>query len=134
MPYLFLTTAIIAMAVFAPLKFTVSLFFCIALVTIVVKLTASKIIGPVSWSSAARSVAWACVLPGLVILGLLWASKGQLQVEGFAALLVLSALFASFVLGFKHSLGASFGSSAGIAVISTLVSTGLLLALKPLLF
>jgi hypothetical protein len=69
-----------------------------------------------------------------VILGLLWTLHGQLQVEGLAAILLLSVLFASFVLGFKYSLGASFGSSAGIAVISTVVSIGLLFALKPLLF
>jgi len=35
---------------------------------------------------------------------------------------------------FKFSLGAGFGTSATIAVVSTLVSSGLLYLLRPLLF
>jgi hypothetical protein len=134
MQYLFLVVGIVAIAAFAPAKFTLSLFGCIALITVVVKMTAAKIMGPVSLGAAAKSVALACVLPSLVIIALLGLFHGQVNVEGFAALLLLSGLFASFVLGFKVSLGASFGASAGIAVVSTLVCCGLLILLKPFLF
>jgi hypothetical protein len=134
MPYLFLAFAAVAIAAFASLKFTLSLFFAIALVTVVVKIAATQIMGPVSFGAAARSVAWACILPVLAVLALLSLFKGQVQAEGFLGFLILLGLFASFVLGFKHSLGASFGASAVIAVISTLTSAVLLFALKPLMF
>jgi hypothetical protein len=134
MPYLFLTVAVVAVAAFASVKFSLSLFACIALVTIVVKLAATYFTGPVSFGAAARSVAWACVLPALVTVAMLLTSKGQVRAEGITAILLLTVLFASFILGFKFSLGATFGASAGIAVVSTLVSGGLLYLLKPLLF
>lgn len=134
MPYLFLAVAAVAIAAFASLKFSLSLFACIALVIVVVKLTATKIMGPVSIGAAARSVAWACLLPALMTLVVLLMKGGQLQVEGIAAIGAVLALFVSFVLGFKFSLGAAFGASATIAVVSTCVSIGLLYLLKPLLF
>ena len=134
MPFLFLSVAIVAIAAFAPLQLTLSLLVTILIVILVVKIAAGRIIGEVSFGSAAKSVAWACVLPGLVLVALLGMSHGQVAVEGLPAILLLFVLFASFVMGFKMSLGATFGASATIAVISTLVSGGLLFALKPLLF
>ena len=134
MPYLFLTVLIVAIAAFASLKFSLSLLACLTIVTTVVKATATQLIGPVSIGAAARSVAWACLLPALVLIALVASSEGKFVVEGIAAVLVLLTLFVSFVLGFKSSLGATFGASAAIAAVSTLVSIGLLYLLKPLLF
>jgi hypothetical protein len=134
MQYLFLTFAALAIAAFASLRFTVSLFVSIAIIAAVVKITATKMMGPVSIIDAARSVAWAFTLLGLAIVALLGASQGQVQLEGFAAIIALVGLFACFVLGFKFALGASFSASAGIAVVSTLAAACLLFALKPLLF
>lgn len=134
MPYLFLTVFAVAIAAFASLKFSLSLLACLAVVTTVVKIAATRIMGPVSIGAAARAVAWASLLPALLMLGLLLISKGTVQVEGFAVVIVLLLLFSSFVLGFKFSLGAGFGTSATIAIVSTLVSSGLLYLLKPLLF
>jgi len=47
---------------------------------------------------------------------------------------MLFGLFASFILIFMYSLGATFGARATITAISTLVSSALLLALKPFRF
>jgi hypothetical protein len=132
-PYLFLTVAIVAIAAFASPKFSLSLLGCLVLVTTVVKVTATQIMGSVSIGAAARAVAWASLFPALAMLVLLLISKGSVQLEGFAVVIVLFLLFTSFVLGFKISLGADFGTSATIAVVSTLVSSGLLYLLKPLL-
>ena len=134
MPYLFLVTLAVAMVAFAPLKFTLSLFLSIALVIVVVKITASRIAEPVSFGAAAKAVAWACVLPALTLLVMLIQFKGVVQFEGFVGTLLFSVLFASFALGFKLSLNTTFNTSATIAVISTAVSGGLLFLLKPLLF
>jgi hypothetical protein len=133
-PYLFLTVFVVAIAAFASLKFSLSLLACVAIVTTVVKVTASQLIGPVSIGAAARSVAWACLLPALVLVALVAFYEGKFVVDGLAAVLVLLTLFASFILGFKYSLGATFGASAAIAAASTLVSIGLLYLLRPLLF
>jgi hypothetical protein len=134
MQYLFLVFAALAVAAFAPLKVTISLIAVIGLVSLVVKVTATKIIGPVSVKDAARSVAWAFSLLTAAVLCVLWASGGQLHIEGLAALALISGLFASFILGFKIALEASFGASAAVAAVSTIVSAAALFALKPVLF
>jgi hypothetical protein len=134
MQYLFLAFVALAVAAFAPLKVTLSLLAVIAIVSLVVKVAATKVIGPVSIKDAVRSVAWAVSLLTVAVLCLLWVSGGRLQVDGIAALALICGLFAAFVLGFKIALQASFGTSAAIAAVSTLVSAVLLFALKPLLF
>jgi hypothetical protein len=106
MQYLFLAFAALAVAAFAPLKVTLSLIAVIGLVSLVVKVTATKIIGPVSVKDAARSVGWAFSILTAAALCVLWASGGQLHVEGIAALVLISGLFASFILGFKIALEA----------------------------
>jgi hypothetical protein len=134
MQYLVLAFAALAFAVFAPLKVTLSLIAVIGIALLVVKVTAGKVIGPISVKDAARSVAWAFSLLTGAVLCALWWSQGQLQLEGVAAVVFISALFAAFVLGFKIALEASFGASAAIAAVSTLVSAVLLFALRPVLF
>lgn len=134
MQYLLLAVVAVAVAGFAPIKVTLSLLVCIGIVSLVVKITAAKLIGPVSMQDAFRSVAWAFALLTAAVVGVLWANQGQLQVEGVAAIALVCGLFAAFVLGFKIGLQASFGSSAAIAAISTVVSSLLLFALKPMLF
>lgn len=134
MQYLLLAFAAVAFAAFAPLRVTFSLIAVIGLVSLVVKVAATKIIGPVSIKDAARSVAWAFSLLTAAVLCALWASGGQLHVEGVAAVVLISGLFASFVLGFKIALEASFGASAAVAAVSTVVSVVALFALKPVLF
>ena len=134
MQYLFIAFAALAVAAFAPIKVTLSLIAAIAVVSLVVKLTATKVIGPVSIMDAARAVALAIFLLAVAVLGVLWANQGELQVEGVAAVALISGLFAAFVLGFKIALQASFGASAVIAAASTTVSAGLLFVLRPMLF
>ena len=134
MQYLFIAFIALAFAVFAPLKVTLSLLATIGIISLVVKLTAAKIMGPISITDAVRSVAWAFSLLGVAVLCLLWAGQGQLQVEGVTAVALLCGLFAAFILGFKIGLEASFGRSAAIAAISTAVSSLLLFALRPVLF
>jgi hypothetical protein len=133
-PYLFLAVGVVAIAAFASPKVSLSLLVCVGIVISVVRVTATTIMGPVSFGAAARSVVWASVLPALVLFALLLGSDGKVQLEGLAAVIVLLSLFASFILGFKFSLGASFGTSTSIAIVSTLVAAALLYTLKPLLF
>jgi hypothetical protein len=132
--YLFIVFAALAVAAFAPIKVTLSLIAVIAVVSLVVKLTATKVIGPVSIMDAARAVALAVFLLAVAVLGVVWANQGELQVEGVAAVALISGLFAAFVLGFKIALQASFGASAVIAAASTTVSAALLFVLGPMLF
>jgi hypothetical protein len=106
MQYLLLAVVAVGFAAFAPIKVTLSLVACIGIVSLL---------------SAA-------------VVGVLWVNQGQLQVEGVAAIALVCGLFAAFVLGFKIGLQASFGSSAAIAAISTVVSSLLLFALRPVLF
>ena len=134
MPYLFLSFALLAVAAFASLRTTLSLLVCLAIVTLVVKATATKFIGSVTLMDAARSVASSAVSLALAVSALLLVTGGQLQPEGIAALALLALLFAAFVFGFKVSLGATFGASAAIAAVSTLVSGVLLFVLKPYMF
>jgi hypothetical protein len=133
-PYLFLSFALLAVAAFASLKTTLSLLACLAIVTLVVKVTASKFIGSVTLLDAARSVASSAVSLALAIAALLFVAGGQVQLEGAAAVALLALLFAAFVFGFKVSLGATFGASAAVAAVSTLVSGVLLFLLKPYMF
>jgi hypothetical protein len=134
MQYLLLAVVAVGFAAFAPIKVTLSLVACIGIVSLVVKITATKLIGPVAMKDAFRSVAWAFALLAAAVVGVLWVNQGQLQVEGVAAIALVCGLFAAFVLGFKIGLQASFGSSAAIAAISTVVSSLLLFALRPVLF
>jgi hypothetical protein len=133
-PYLFFSFALLAVAAFASLKTTLSLLACLAIVTLVVKVTASKFIGSVTLLDAARSVASSAVSLALAIAALLFVAGGQVQLEGAAAVALLALLFAAFVFGFKVSLGATFGASAAVAAGSTLVSGVLLFLLKPYMF
>jgi hypothetical protein len=90
--------------------------------------------GPVSYGAAARAVIWALLLPALTVLALLLAFEGKVHADGYPAIALMFPLFASFVLGFKFSLGATVAASIGIALVSTLVAIALLLMLRPLLF
>jgi hypothetical protein len=132
--YLFLTFIALAVAVFAPLRVTLSLLATIGIIAIVVKVAATKIMGPVSITDSLRSVAWAFSLLIAALLGLLGASQGHLQADGILAVAVLGGLFAAFILGFKIALGATFRDSAAIAAVSTVTSAMILLVLKPVLF
>jgi hypothetical protein len=134
MQYLFLTFMLLAVVVFAPLRVTLSLLATTAIISLVVKLTATKVMGPVSITDAARSVAWAFALLAIAVVGSLWVSQGQLHVEGVAAVALLCGLFAAFVLGFTIALQASFGGSAIIATVSTAISALILFVLQPVLF
>jgi hypothetical protein len=134
MQYLFLVFAVVAFAVFAPLKVTLSVLVCLTAITFIVKFTAAKFLGPVSVADAARSVGWSAALLAGVGLLVLLVSGGKVQLEGLAALVLFAGLFVAFVFGFKLALNANFGASAAIAVVSTAVSVAFLYMLRPLLF
>jgi hypothetical protein len=134
MQALFLTFGALAFAVFAPLKVTLSVLVCAALIVQVVRLIATRLVGPVSIADAARSVAGSLTSLFLTVAFVLWASGGKVEVEGLASLALLGGLFAAFVFGFKYVLNATFAASATIATASTLVSALALLLLRPVLF
>ena len=134
MQYLFIAFAALGVVAFAPLNVTLSLIVVIGIVSLVVKITAGKIIGPISVTDAARSVGWAFSLLAVGVLCVLWASHGRIQLEGVAALVLICGLFAAFILGFKISHQATFAASAAIAAVSTAVSGVILFVLRPVLF
>jgi hypothetical protein len=134
MQYLFLSFGALAIAAFASWQFTVSLAVSLIVITLVVKFTASTVIGSVTLGDSFKSAAMAFTFLGLAIIGLVWAFQGKAVFEGTAALLVLAGLFAAFVFGFKSVFGSTFGASSTIAVVSTVVSGALFYLLKPYLF
>lgn len=133
MQYLLLTFVALAIVVFAPAKMTLIALLVIGVTGLVVKLTASKLIGEVSIAAAFKAVSWSVGMLAVAVAGLLFASGGQLKLEGLVAVAAFAGLFAAFVLGFKLALDATFGASAAIAAISTGVSASLLYVLMSLI-
>jgi hypothetical protein len=134
MQYLFIAFGALALAAFAPPRFTLSLAGSLLLVTAVVKFTASAVIGKTSFVDSFKSAALAFTFLGLATFGLIWAFKGEAVFEGPAALLILAGLFVAFVGGFKVVFRSGFAASATIAVVSTVVCGVLFYFLRPYLF
>jgi hypothetical protein len=126
MQYLLLTFIALAFVVFAPAKVTLLALLVIGVTSFVVKLIASKLIGEVSIADAFKAVGWSVGMLAVAVAGLLFVSGGQLKLEGLVAVAAFAGLFAAFVLGFKLALDATFGASAAIAAVSTVVSASLL--------
>lgn len=135
MHYLLFIGAILFFAFIAPLKISLAVCASILIVTVVVKVSAQVVAGTSpTLGESFRSVFYASLLVGLVLLAVMSFSSGTgtSHIVGWPALAVLAGLFAAYTLGFQIGIGTSFGASAGIAVISTLVSGAILWSVKDL--
>jgi hypothetical protein len=134
MHYLMFGFAFLWFAYLAPLKITLAVCISLLLVTSIVKATATAVIGHASFKEVLRSVALAFAFMGVALFTLISFSKGtgMTDFHGISALSIFSAFLASYILGFKFGLGATFGSSAIIAGVSTTISGALFFILRPL--
>ena len=115
----------VAVVAFASPAFSVAFFLLAAAIPATVKITAEKLVGlDFSFGQSARAVAYAFGLSAVFVLALLSIGKGSASLGP----LLLAVLAGCYVLGFKWALGTSFGASAAIAGVSTVIS-GLLVAM-----
>ncbi|MGG6463676.1 hypothetical protein [Solilutibacter silvestris] len=119
MHILLLVFFLIAVIAFAPAKWGLAFCGLIVAIPLIVKATAQKFSGAefTFWDSA-KAVALALFLSFVFLLVLLSIGHGEARL----GIPLLLAFFCSYVLGFKLSLGTSFGISAGIAAVSTVAS------------
>jgi hypothetical protein len=133
--YLLFVFAFLWFAFIAPLKVTLAVVLSLLIVTSVVKATANAVLGESSYSESFKSIAFSFIFLGIALFTLLGFSKGA-GVNGFSGLsgiAVLGGFLTAYILGFKVGLGASFGASAIVALVSTVVSGMLFYAFKSLL-
>jgi hypothetical protein len=137
MHYLLFIAALLFFAFMTPLKLTVALCALVLVVTAAVKLSAQLVAGvSPTLGEAFKSVFYASLLVALALLAFVSFSGGTgiHHVEGWPAVAVLAGLFVAYTLGFQIGIGTSFGASAMVALISTLLSGAILWSVKNLSF
>ena len=137
MHYLLFIGAFIFFAFLAPLKLTVAVCALVLFVTVVVKISAQVVAGvSPTLSESFKSVFYASLFVALALLAFVSFSSGTgiHQVDGLPALAVMAGLLVAYTLGFQLGIGTSFGASAVIALISTLLSGVILWSIKGLAF
>ena len=135
MQYLLFIIAFLFFAFIAPLKLTLATCLFLLLNIAIIRFTAKVVSGAESsFSDAAKAMALSFVLLVGAFFVLLSFSQGTgiTQFTGLAGLLVFSAFLASYVLGFKLSLGLAFGASAVVAFVSSVASTAFYLVFRNL--
>jgi hypothetical protein len=137
MHYLLFIGAFVFFAFMAPLKLTIAVCALVLFVTVVVKISA-QVVGGVSptLGESFKSVFYASLLVALALLAYMsfFAAAGIHHVNGTPALLAMVGLFVAYTLGFQIGIGTSFGASAVVALISTLLSGAILWSVKGLAF
>ncbi|GAB1597183.1 hypothetical protein [Lysobacter claricitrinus] len=119
MPYLLLAVMAVAVVAFASPAFSISFFLLAGAIPATVKITAERFIDlEFSFAQSARAVAYAFGLSVVFILALLSFGHGSATLGP----LLIAVLAGCYVLGFKWGLGTSFGASAAIAGVSTVIS------------
>jgi len=137
MHYLLFIGAFVFFAFMAPLKLTVAVCALVLFVTVVVKISAQVVAGASpTLSESFKSVFYASLFVALALLAFVSLSSGTRihHVDGLPALAVMAGLFVAYTLGFQLGIGTSFGASAVIALISTLLSGAILWSVKSLAF
>ncbi|SEF28765.1 hypothetical protein ABL840_26015 [Variovorax sp. NFACC27] len=135
MHYLLFIGAILFFAFMTPLKLTVAVCALLLVVTVVVKVSAQVVSGSSpTLGESFKSVFYASLLVALGLLAFVSFSSGTgiHHVEGWPAVAVLVGLFVAYTLGFQIGIGTSFGASAVVALISTLVAGAILWSVKNL--
>ncbi|SFP70822.1 hypothetical protein SAMN05216567_10883 [Variovorax sp. OK605] len=137
MHYLLFIGALLFFAFMTPVKLAVAVGALVLFVTVVVKVSA-QVVGGVSptLGESFRSVFYASLLVALALLAFLSFTGGVAvhHVEGWPAVAVLAGLFVAYTLGFQLGIGTSFGASAMVALISTLLSGAILWSVRNLAF
>ncbi|RTQ31861.1 hypothetical protein EJP69_24795 [Variovorax gossypii] len=135
MHYLLFIGAILFFAFMTPLKLAVAVCALVLVVTVVVKVSAQVVAGnSPTLGESFKSVFYASLLVALALLAFMSFSSGtgMHHVDGWPAVAVLAGLFMAYTLGFQIGIGTSFGASAVVALISTLVSGAILWSVKNL--
>jgi len=127
-----LVLAFLWFAFIAPLKVTLAVVASIVLVTAVVHLVAKSVVGGTSLYDAFKSVglSLAFLLLGIVCFLSFVKGTGLSSFNEFGVLAVLAFFFASYALGFRFGLRATFGASTLVAAISSITSAALLFGLR----
>lgn len=125
---LLLVLAFVFFAAIAPIETTIAFSASVIVTTFVVKLSAKLITGDdVSFIDALKAIGLSTLFVILAYFGLIGlTSPGGTRFEGTSAVLFLFVFFISYIAGFSVALKTSFGHSAIIALISSLVSSLLL--------
>lgn len=137
MHYLLFIGACIFFAFMAPLKLTIAVCALVLFVTVVVKISAQVVSGvSPTLGESFKAVFYASLFVALALLAFMSFSSGTgvHHVEGAAAMVVMAGLFAAYTLGFQIGIGTSFGASAVVALIATLLSGAILWSVKGLAF
>ena len=137
MHYLLFIGAFIFFAFMAPLKLTIAVGALVLFVTVVVKISTQVVAGvSPTLGESFKSVFYASLFVALALLAYMsfFAGTGIHHVDGTPALLAMAGLFVAYTLGFQIGIGTSFGASAVVALISTLLSGSILWSVKGLAF
>ncbi|MDP9895523.1 hypothetical protein J2W32_004621 [Variovorax boronicumulans] len=137
MHYLLFVGALIFFAFMTPLKLAIAVCALVLFVTVVVKVSAQVVAGvSPSLGESFKSVFYASLLVALVLLAYMSFSSGTgiHHVAGLPAIAVMAGLFVAYTLGFQIGIGTSFGASAVVAIISTLLSGAILWSVKGIAF
>jgi hypothetical protein len=130
MHYLVIAIAFLAFAAIAPMHVTIVACIILILIPTIVRYTAKALAGvEPTFGEAFKAVALSLFFVALSAF-MLGSAMGGIHATGAFALVLFGGFFAAYVLGFKVSLGTSFGASAAIAAVSTVVSVGALWLLK----
>lgn len=122
-----LVLAFIFLAAVAPIETTVTLLISIIVTTLVIKVSTKLITqNDVGFLDALKAVGLSTVFAILAFMGLVGSSLAG--VGGLSILICIGLFFIAYIAGFSIALNTSFGQSAIIALISSVVS-GLLLTL-----
>ncbi|MGJ7603077.1 hypothetical protein ACSFA7_01955 [Variovorax sp. LT1R20] len=137
MHYLLFIGALIFFAFMTPLKLAIAVCALVLFVTVVVKISAQVVAGvSPSLGESFKSVFYASLFVALALLAYMSFSSGtgNHHVEGLPAIAVMVGLFVAYTLGFQIGIGTSFGASAVVALISTLLSGAILWSVKGIAF
>lgn len=130
MHYFVIALAYLCFAAIAPFRITVLTTAALILIPSIVRFTAKALAGvEPSFADAFKAVALSLFFVVLSAF-MLGSAMGGIQASGIFVFVLLGGFFAAYVLGFKVSLGTSFGASAAIATVSTVSSVALLWMFK----
>lgn len=130
MHYLVIIIAFLCFAALAPLHITIIACVILILIPTIVRYTAKALAGTEpSFGEAFKAVALSLFFVALAAF-MLGSAMGGIHASGPFVFILLAGFFAAYVLGFKLALGTSFGASAAIAAVSTVVSVAALWLLR----
>lgn len=135
MHYLLLIGAVLWFSFLVPIKVTLATSVSLLLITSLIRHLAYAIGGvAVSYGDAFKAIGNSFVFLAVAVFTLLSFLKGSgiAHISGLPGIAVFGTFLAAYVLGFQVSLRLSFGTSALIALASTLASTGAFLLARGL--